>query len=379
MKRLTALLLALLVLCMGLARGERVAMDVADDAPLLRTVRIRAAGDIMVHSTQLKMARKSGDSYDFYPQFKLARNALFNADYTIASLITTIGTVGGADYSGYKDFNSPESLLDAIKNTGVDFLSLSNEHILDRGTEGLYQTVQRVEARGFDHGGANRSLAEKNTPFIVELRGIRIAILCYTQGTGGMERNSPEAQRYAVNYLTEANVETDISRAKAEGAEAIILVAHWGEEYKDTPDDQTVKLAKKLIAAGVDVILGSHAHVLQPVQYVTARAEDGTTRRGLVAYSLGSFINNLSVDHTETSIVLDFTLRETQDGQFEAVNVGAIPIYCWRQDEQIKAVPSMKYAKKSPEGMDSTRRARMRGSLSAAQRVMGSKIVILEE
>lgn len=381
MKRWMAALLTALWLLLGTGMGEAPpAMDAPEDAPLLRTARIRAAGDIMVHTTQLRLAQR-GDTYDFTPQFELAAGALSNADYTIATLETTVGKVGRENYSGIQRFNSPDTLLDAIRNAGIDFLNLATEHILDRGMDGLVETVRQADAHGLEHGGANRASQEKNTPHIVTVNGIKIALLCYTQGTGGMERAFPDAVRYGVSYLTTENVEADMERARDAGAEVVIVVVHWGEEYKDEPGADVVELAKKLVAAGADVVLGSHAHRIQTVRFVTAEAADGTTRTGLVAYCLGSFLNNLSVQSTDIGIILDFTLRETQDGGFEVVNVGAVPIYVWRQEDDriLKAVPSLKYNEHGPEGMDSTRAARMRSTLKKVRSVMGKNIEILAE
>lgn len=382
MKRRLALLLAMLLIGLGAAYAESAAMDVPEDVPYLRTVRIRAAAEVMVHSTQLNLAKRSDGGYDFHDQFSLVNGALSGADYTIATLETTIGKVGNQDYSGYQLFNSPESLLDAIRDAGVDYLALAHEHILDRGLDGLYQTVERVESRGFQHGGANRSRAEKETPVVVEINSVKFALICYTQGTNGMEKNCPrDAVTFGVNYLTIENVRADVARAKEAGAEAIIAVVHWGEAYKDAPGDEIVSLAKKMVGAGVDVLIGCHSHRLQPIKYVTGRGEDGVERTGLVAYSLGNFINNLSVDGTDTGVVLDFTLREKQDGGFEAVNVRLVPIFCWRHEDKkiLRAVPSQKYRERSPSGMDSTRKGRMHASLSAVERAYSRDYALMSE
>lgn len=383
MKRMMAAVLAMLIALWALGAGVCEApptLAAPEDAPLLRTARIRAAADIMVNTTQLNLARRA-DTYDFFPQFELAAGALSNADYTLATLETTVGLVGNAKYSGIQRYNSPESILQAVRDSGIKFISLATEHILDRGMDGLVQTVRLADACGLEHGGANRSSQEKDTPTVIDVRGIRVGILCYTQGTGGMENAFPEALRYGVNYLKVEDAAADIARARGAGAEAVILLVHWGEEYKDGPSDATAKLAKQLVAAGADVIIGSHAHRLQGVKYVTAETADGKTRKGLVAYCLGNFLNNLEVPKTDVGIILDFTLRETQDGGVEVVEPGAVPIYCWRQpDEKIlRAVPSLKYNEHGPEHMDSTRAARMRASLREVQATMGKEIAILAE
>ena len=117
--------------------------------PALRSARFRAVGDLMFHDAQLKIARQPDAKYDFHPQFALIAKTLGNADYTIANLETTIGRFRDIPYSGFPRFNAPEALLDAIRDAGVDFLTLANNHILDRFFEGLVTTVDNVEAKGF--------------------------------------------------------------------------------------------------------------------------------------------------------------------------------------------------------------------------------------
>ena len=139
----------------------------------------RVVGDILVHQRQLDCALRPDGSYDFRPQFSQVRELLKGADYTIANLETTIGMVGGLPYSGYPRFNTPEALPDALRDVGVDFLSLANNHILDRGSEGMRKTADRVKAWGFDFDGV--SLAPEERPVIVELGGIRVGLLSYTE------------------------------------------------------------------------------------------------------------------------------------------------------------------------------------------------------
>lgn len=376
-------LAALLMIAALLAGARAEAFDPEPTLPpaqALRSVRIRAAGDLMAHQRQLKFALQADGSYDFHPQYALVADALANADYTIANLETTIGKYRDMAYSGFPLFNTPEALLEAVRDAGVDFLTLANNHILDRYFEGMLATVDNVERYGFDFGGANRSPEERDAPIVVDVNGVRIGMLCYTQMTNGMEAySSADVKTYGVNYLRDADFGADVQKLRDAGAEVVIAMPHWGEEYKRKPEANTVTLAKRMIAAGVDVILGSHPHMVQPVQYVEAEAPDGSTRRGLVAWSLGNFISNMSVRYTDSGILLDFTLREQQDGSFVAEDVRCVPIYCWRSDDMIRALPSAAYLDAAPEGMGSAAWSRLKETYRELRDLIDPQIEFIAE
>ena len=200
---------------------------------------------------QLEIARQPDGTYDFHPQFAMIAEALKDADYTIANLETTIGQFRDVPCSGFPRFNTPEALLDALRDAGVDFLSLANNHILDRFFEGLVKTVDRVEAWGFDYGGANRTPEEKDRPVVVTVNDIRVGMLCYTELTNAMDDYfSPEAEAYGVNYMCRADYAADVQRLRDAGAEVVLAMPHWGEEYWRRPEPNTVEQAKRLVAAG---------------------------------------------------------------------------------------------------------------------------------
>ena len=346
----------------------------------LRSARIRAVGDLMVHKKQLEIARQPDGSYDFHPQYALIAGSLADADYTIANLETTIGQYENRPYSGFPMFNTPESLLDAVKDAGVDFLTLANNHMLDRYFEGMLKTIENVEAWGFDFGGANRSPEEKARPNIVEVNGIRLGFLCYTQMTNGMEDWSNAAvKEYGVNYLRKADIPAEVKRLREAGADVVIAIPHWGEEYFRHPANYVVTWARKMVAAGVDVVLGSHPHMVQPVEFVEVTDADGAVHRGLVAYSLGNFIDNMLKRYTDSGIILEFTIQETQEGGFAITDVGCVPVYCWKRDDNIQAISSLKYLDAPPEGMSGGTWQRMKDSYWELRDLLDDDIVMLQE
>ena len=385
--RIALLLAVLMCLSAALCSAEEApeyeptfaAEPTVEPVEALRSARFRAVGDLMAHKKQLDIARLADGSYDFHPQYALVSEALANGDYTIANLETTIGQYRDMAYSGFPLFNTPEALLDAVRDAGVDFLTLANNHMLDRYFEGLLSTVEHVDAWGFDHGGANRSLEEKQTPVVVDVNGIRVGMLCYTQMTNGMEAHCNAAvKEYGVNYMRKADYAEDVRKLREAGADVVFAMPHWGEEYKRQPESNTVNQARRLIAAGVDVVLGSHPHMVQPVRFEEVQSEDGQTRRGLVAYSLGNFISNMSVQYTDSGIILDFTVQERQTGGFDIENVRVVPIYCWRRSDMIQALPSLKYLDVAPEGMAKDTYARLKASYSELRALIDADIPFIE-
>ena len=356
------------------SRGD----DLRQPLPRLRSARFRAIGDVMVHETQLNHARREDGSYDFHSAFGMIAWELADADYTIANLETTVGKQEGRAYSGYPMFNSPESLLDTLEDAGIDFLTLANNHILDRGLDGMKMTVENVDRHGFDHGGANRTPEEKAKPVVAEVNGIRVGFLCYTEMTNGMENgNNGAAKQYGVNYLNDADLEGDVRRLKAAGAEVVVAIPHWGIEYRRQPEERTVNLARRMIAAGVDVILGSHPHMAQPVEFLEAQTESGETRRGLVVYSMGNFISNQSKQYTDWGLLVEFTLKERPEGGFDVDDVAVMPTFCWRQSEDIQTMPALAWYDAPAPGMDDATWQRLRQACDDARALIDESIPLI--
>ena len=371
--KIFAVLLAIFLL-MGAACAE---MPEIDDTPR-KNVRIRAVGDLMCHQRQLDLALTEDGTYDFYPAYELVVESLSDADYTIANLETTIGLYSDQPYSGYPRFNSPESLLDTIKDAGVDFLTLANNHILDRYFDGMVITVDNVEKAGFDFGGANRSLTDSEDVKVVEINGIKLGFLCYTAHTNGMENHSSKsAVEYGVDYLYRADFESDVQALRDVGVQCVIAMPHWGTEYKRQPDAEVRRIAENMIAAGVDVILGSHPHMVQPIEYVAVETDEGE-RTALVAWSLGNFIDNMKVQYTDSGIILDFAVVETENG-IEIMDVGYVPIYCWRGDDQIRALPSGMYLENAPEGMNQSTHERLKASHKELLDLISDEFKVLDK
>ncbi len=358
--------------------GVREVAPTPAPLPPLRSVRIRAVGDLITHQVQLDSARQADGSYDFHPQYARIAGVLADADYTIANLETTIGRKDNRAYSGFPNFNTPESLLDTLKDAGIDFLTLANNHILDRGFEGLQLTVDNVARRGFDYAGANRTPEEKARTVVVDAGGVRLGMLCYTEMTNGMpkKKDKSPARQYGVNYMGDADFSEDVRRLREAGAEVVIALPHWGVEYRREPTERMQSDARRLVAAGVDVVLGSHPHMVQPVTTLTVATESGEVRRGLVAYSLGNFISNQGKRYTDSGILLDFTLQEREAGGFDVTDVKVMPTFCWRQGGVIQTLPALDFYDAPPAGMTDDLWQRLRDSVDDLRELIGDLPVI---
>lgn len=342
----------------------------------LRSVRMRVVGDIMVCQTQLDYEKAGG--YDFHGEFELVADLLKNADYTMGNMEGTVGKYNKKPYTGYPLFNCPETILETLKDCGIDFLTLANNHMLDRYFDGMKNTVNWVEQYGFDHVGAYRSQQERNTPVIYEIGGIKFGFVAYTHTTNTQEKVSdPEGVAYGVPYLYKADIEGDIKRLRDAGAEVVIAFPHWGKEYVRTPDDNQKKYAKKLAKAGADIIIGSHSHEVQPMGYQTIDNGDGTSRQVFTMFSMGNFISDHVLQYTDCGVILDFTVNEQADGSFTCDNVGYIPTYTWQQNGAVKVLPSGRYLNNPPAGMDSASAERMKASYYEIIEVIGDKFQLI--
>ena len=343
----------------------------------LRSAHFRVIGDVMVCDSQLKAYKST--NYDFHPEFADVADILKNADYTMANMEGTVGKYNNKAYSGYPTFNCPETILEALKDSGVDFLTLANNHMLDRWFNGVKNTVEWVRKYGFDYVGAYLSKEERATPVIYEVNGIKFGFVAYTHTTNTQEKVSdPEAVSYGVPYLYKSDIAGDIKRLKDAGAEVVIAFPHWGKEYVRQPDSNQKKYARKLAMAGADIIIGSHSHMVQPMDYVDFTDKTGKQRRVFIIFSMGNFLSDHVLQYTDAGIVLDFTVNENSDGSFSCDGVGYIPTYTWQPTEgDVRILPSGKYLKSGPAGMTAEAHDRLVASYYEITEIIGDKFPVL--
>ena len=251
--------------------------------------------------------------------------------------------------------------------------------MLDRWFDGMKNTVGWIEQYGFAHVGAYRTQEERNTPVVIEIGGVKFGFVAYTHSTNTQERVCDEAaQVYGVPYLYKADIEGDIQKLRAAGAEVVIAFPHWGDEYVREPDANQQKYCKRLAQAGADVILGSHSHTVEPMGFFDITDNSGKQKRVFAIYSLGNFLSSHTLQYTDSGIILDFTVQEQPDGSFACTNVGYVPTYCWQTGNSLTIVPTAKYLNNPPSGMDSASYARMKETYVETTTLLGSEFTVLE-
>lgn len=299
------------------------------------TINLVAIGDIMCHGPNYKAAYDSStNTYNFSPFFKNISKYTSEADIAIGNLETTFA---GAErgYSGYPTFNSPAELGQAIKDIGIDVLGTANNHCMDKGYSGIVNTLNTLDKQGFSHMGTSRSEEEQNTILVKNVKGINIAFLAFTYGTNGI--TIPADKTYSVNLIDRDLIVRQINAAKKLNVDIICVNMHWGIEYQTSPNTEQKELADFLFENGVDIILGSHAHVLQPMEKRTISLEDGSTKDGFVIYSLGNFISNQSDVNTQDTIILNLTITKAgKDGKITIDDVNYIPVFCYNKGSGVK-------------------------------------------
>ena len=290
----------------GCVSGNSGSENDAESLPVIESIRLIFAGDVMGHGTQIKGAwRDGGDScYNFIPNFQWVKDYISSADIAVANLEVTLA---GEPYTGYPLFSTPNSLAVALKDAGFDILVTANNHILDRGTKGLERTIDVLDSLGIINAGTFKDSLRRETdyPLIVEKKGLRLAFLNYTYGTNMPSTKSP----IIVNYIDTLQMAEDLTKARDMEADYIITLLHWGEEYQNKEGQTQRQLADFLARHGCNLIVGAHPHVVQPIEKIAGNSNDSA----LVAYSLGNFVSNQRWRYSDGGIMFDVTLNKTGD------------------------------------------------------------------
>ncbi len=289
------------------------------------TINMAVVGDIMCHTTNFHDAYDdTNDTYNFSKVFVDIQDYIKNADLAIGNLETTFA---GKDvgYTGYPTFNTPEQLAKNISDIGIDVVSTANNHSLDKRYDGLVHTLDELDKVGLSHTGTYRSKEEQDTILVKNINGITFAFLSFTYGTNGIP--VPSDKTYCVNLIDETLILDQISKAKSLNPDVICVNMHWGDEYKLVQNSTQEDLAKLLFSNGVDIILGSHPHVLQPMEKRTILLEDGTTKEGFLIYSLGNFMSGQVIENTRNSIILQLQITKHADNKISIDSYNYVPIY----------------------------------------------------
>lgn len=299
MRKLLLLLLILQYSCLNKAQEQPAAQPSTSSLQKSDTISLLFAGDLMQHQAQIDAARTPG-GYDYSSYFEYVKEEIGSVDWAIANLEVTLG---GKPYKGYPAFSAPDEYLYAIRDAGFNVLITANNHSLDRGKKGLERTIRLIDSLNISHTGTyiTPEEREKQNPLLLEKNNFRIALLNYTYGTNGIPVTSPNI----VNYIDTAIIAKDILISKEKNPDAIIACMHWGVEYVSLPNKEQKFLSDWLLKKGVTHIIGSHPHVVQPIE---VRQDSLTGNKHLIVYSLGNFISNMSARRTNGGLIVKMEL-----------------------------------------------------------------------
>lgn len=289
-------------------------------------ITISAVGDLMVHSTQFKYAQVDKDSFDFNPVFKYVKPIFDKSDFVIGNLETVVaGSKYG--YSGYPLFNTPIDFLDGLKFAGFDYVSFANNHSLDKGLQGLINSLRNLREKGIHYSGANIDENEKDSLKIYEINNIKFAILSYSYGSN----LNPLTDRndFHFNFIDRNEIKTEIKKYRDAGTDLIIMFYHFGNEYQRKPSPYQVDIVNASLEFGADVIIGAHPHVPQPIEI--KHSSKSNIDSVLVAYSLGNFISNQRWRYSDGGPIVNFTVeKDNSTNKLKLVSVDVIPTWVFK-------------------------------------------------
>ena len=310
---------------------EKARKEIAEESkkkPEIKKVKLKAFGDIMAHMAQIQYAyNKGGGEYDFSEQFTYLKDFVKDSDISIGNYETT--TNPDLPVAGFPRFNVPAAYLKDLKETGFDIVSTANNHSMDTELEGVFSTMEAAKEAGLDYVGSFKDKSDRI--LFKEVKGVKLAFLAYTYGCNGRENLIvPREEVENLGYLSdEDQIKKDIGRAKAQGADFVIVYPHWGIEYQSMPNEAQISLGRKMIDWGADLVIGNHPHVVEPVEVY--QAEDG--RKGLIAYALGNFISYQNYENSkdirvEHSLALEIDLeKDLTSGNKKIADVKLHPIW----------------------------------------------------
>ena len=319
----------------------------------IATATISSVGDMLMHKPVFNSCYNSATGeYELNMVFNYIYRYFNDATLAVGNLETTLAGAdfvhdnGDVGYSGYPQFNCPDSIIDAMKYTGFDVVLTANNHTNDTRSFGLHRTLEIIQDRELAHLGTR---LDPETPeyIIADCNGIKVGLLCYTYedsepGSGNAALNghrlTDEDMKLVSYFDTDdlpgfyADVAENMAAMEAEGAEAIMLYLHWGEEYETTPNSTQKTMAQELCNLGVDVIIGGHPHVVQPVQLLTSANDEN--QKTLCLYSMGNALSNqrkelmrLDTGHTEDGVMFSVTFAKYSDGTVIIEDADILPTW----------------------------------------------------
>jgi poly-gamma-glutamate synthesis protein (capsule biosynthesis protein) len=270
------------------------------------SLKLFMVGDALIHEAVYKDAKTGDNSYDFTPMLELIKPISSKYDLVYYNQETILGGAS-LGYSNYPRFNSPQEVGDAFIDAGFNLVSLATNHTMDKGEQGVLNSLEYWKSKSdkvvYSGQWSSSEEREEETSKIYEMNGIKYAFFSYTTWTNGLE--TPEGKEYLNNVYSNEKALADISKVK-DKADVIIVAMHWGIEYSLGVSDNQEEIANYLSSLGVNIIIGSHPHVVEPVEYIN----DNKT---LVIYSLGNFISDQEGNERLTGLMMEVTINKHVD------------------------------------------------------------------
>ncbi|MDG4803415.1 CapA family protein [Micromonospora sp. WMMD980] len=294
------------------------------DASGRRLFTVLGAGDILIHPELTSQARRDAEraghpgELDFNPLFDQVRATVSAADLAICHLETPVAPANGP-FVGFPRFSVPPQIVDAIRETGFDACSTASNHTLDQGERGIKRTLDALDAAKIRHTGSARTAREALTPSIYVKNGVKVGHLAYALHFNGLKR--PAGRDWVANLIEPREILAAAKRLRTAGAEIVVLSLHWGTEYMNQPDAGQEKWVKPLISSpNIDLILGHHAHVVQPVRRFGG---------DWVAFGHGNQVARHAepIFANREGVLTRFTFTEVAPGRWRVTLAQAIPIW----------------------------------------------------
>lgn len=266
-------------------------------------------GDALIHSNIYLDAKKSDGTYDFKPMLELTKPITSKYDLAYYNQETILGGTN-LGISSYPRFNSPTEVGDAFLDSGFNLVSLANNHTMDKGEQGVINSLNYWnEKKDVVHAGQYSSFDDRDSVNVYEKNGIKYAFFSYTTWTNGLE--TPAGKEYLNNVYSNDKAQNDISKVR-DSVDVVIVAMHWGNEYSLGVSDKQIEIANYLSSLGVDIIIGSHPHVVEPVEFI------GKT---LVIYSLGNFISDQEGIERLTGLMMSVDIKKSVESGITTISL----------------------------------------------------------
>ena len=291
-----------------------------------RQATVSFSGDMLIHRRVWRMAATNADAsgrtidgvqgYDFRPMFAEVADHVAAADWSICHLEVPLAA-DNQGLSSYPAFTAPGALAADLADLGFDSCSTASNHTLDNGIDGVWETLDVLDAAGLGFSGSARSADERASSIWLDVGGIHIAHLAFTYWFNGY--TLPDDAQWAANQIDEATILADAARARAEGAEIVIVSLHWGDQYVATPNAQQTELGPTLLASDdIDLIVGHHVHVVQPID----RIDDEW-----LVYGVGNLLSNQAQRLRRDALIVTAEFTEGTDGSFAVTDLAVLPVF----------------------------------------------------